>query len=108
MTLEAAANNAATPVNIVTNWEDIPMDAQVVTEVIPVHSLDPKQVVTDLYTLIPAAARMNTSEAGTSVIMTAPGGRPPICADHRGARQHRQWRPGGLSPHLRRFQGHRH
>jgi type II secretory pathway component GspD/PulD (secretin) len=42
-----------------------------VSEVIPVHSLDPKQVVTDLYSLIPPTAVMNTSQAGNAIVMTA-------------------------------------
>jgi general secretion pathway protein D len=71
MTIEDAQKNALTPVKIDTNYEIIPPDAQVVTEIIPVHTLNPKQVVTDLYTLIPPGAVMNTSEAGNSVIMTA-------------------------------------
>ena len=70
MTAEAASENAATPVGVVTNWSDIPNDAQEVTWVIPVHTLNPKQVLTDLYTLIPPDAKMNSSDAGTSVIMT--------------------------------------
>jgi type II secretory pathway component GspD/PulD (secretin) len=70
-TLEDARNAAGTPVRIDTNAEVIPADAQVVTEIIPVHTLNPKQVVTDLYGLIPPGALMNTSDAGTSVIMTA-------------------------------------
>jgi len=70
MTSEAASDNAATPVGVVTNWYDIANDAQEVTWVIPVHTLNPKQVLTDLYTLIPPGARMNSSDAGTSVIMT--------------------------------------
>ena len=36
-----------------------------------------------------------------------PGRCPPLCANHLRAGQHRQWRPGGVSPHLRRFQVHR-
>jgi type II secretory pathway component GspD/PulD (secretin) len=70
MTTEMASEDAATPVGIVTNWADIPNDAEEVTWVIPVHSLNPKQVLTDLYTLIPPDAKMNSSDAGTSVIMT--------------------------------------
>jgi type II secretory pathway component GspD/PulD (secretin) len=69
-TVDEAEVNADTHVNVVTNWQDIPADAQVVTEVIPVHTLNPTQVVKDLYTLIPPGAKMNTSEAGTSVLMT--------------------------------------
>jgi type II secretory pathway component GspD/PulD (secretin) len=70
MTQEQASDYAATPVSVVTNWPDIPNDAEEVTWVIPVHTLNPKQVLTDLYTLIPAGAKMNSSDAGTSVIMT--------------------------------------
>src|SRR5208283_147886 len=70
MTTEAATENASTPVGVVTNWYDIANDAQEVTWVIPVHTLNPKQVLTDLYTLIPPGAKMNSSDAGTSVIMT--------------------------------------
>jgi type II secretory pathway component GspD/PulD (secretin) len=70
MTQEMASESAATPVNVVTNWSDIPNDAEEVTWVIPVHTLNPKQVLTDLYSLIPAGAKMNSSDAGTSVIMT--------------------------------------
>ena len=70
MTTEMASENAATPVSVVTNWQDIANDAQEVTWVIPVHSLNPKQVLTDLYSLVPPDAKMNSSDAGTSVIMT--------------------------------------
>lgn len=71
MTTQAAAEYAGTPVNVLTNYSEIPEDAQLVTEVIPVHTLNPKQVLTDLYSLIPPGARMNSSEAGTSILMTA-------------------------------------
>ena len=69
-TVDEAEVNSDTLVSIVTNWTDIPADAQVVTEIIPVHTLNPTQIVKDLYTLIPPGAKLNTSEAGTSVIMT--------------------------------------
>jgi general secretion pathway protein D len=71
MTLEMAQNNAQTPVNVLTNsYEEISPDSQVVTEVIPVHSLNPTQAVKDLYTLIPEGAKMNSNEAGNAIIMT--------------------------------------
>ena len=70
MTQDMASEYSATPVNVVTNWPDIPNDAEEVTWVIPVHTLNPKQVLTNLYSLIPAGAKMNSSDAGTSVIMT--------------------------------------
>ncbi|MGA2555626.1 MAG: secretin N-terminal domain-containing protein [Verrucomicrobiota bacterium] len=68
--LEAAYGDSNTKVVTMTNPTDIPRDAQVVTEVIPVHSLNPTQVVKDLYTLIPRGAQMNTSEAGNAILMT--------------------------------------
>jgi len=70
MTVDQAVANAGTPVNFVTNYTQVPDDAEMVTWVIPVHTLDPKQVLTDLYSLIPPGAVMNYSVAGTSVIMT--------------------------------------
>jgi type II secretory pathway component GspD/PulD (secretin) len=71
MTIEDARGNAATQVKIDDGWTNIPSDAQLVTEVIPVHSLNPRQVVTDLATLIPPMAVMNTSDAGNAIVMTA-------------------------------------
>jgi type II secretory pathway component GspD/PulD (secretin) len=71
MTLEDAANNAGVPVNVITKWDEIPQDSEMVTEIIPVHSLNPTQAVKDLYTLIPQGAKMNSNEAGNAIIMTA-------------------------------------
>ncbi len=71
MTLDDAASNAGVPVDVLTKWDQVPQDAEFVTEVIPVHSLNPTQAVKDLYTLIPPGARMNSNEAGNAIIMTA-------------------------------------
>ena len=71
MTIEDARANAGTRVKIDEGYANIPADAQLVTEVIPVHSLNPRQVVTDLATLIPPMAVMNTSDAGNAIVMTA-------------------------------------
>jgi type II secretory pathway component GspD/PulD (secretin) len=62
---------SSAPVNLVSKAEDITADEQVVTDIIPVHSLNPTQVVKDLFTLLPRNAQMNTSEAGNAIIMTA-------------------------------------
>ena len=70
-TLEQAFGSAGTPVNLTPTPDLIPADEQVVTDIIPVHSLNPTQVVKDLYTLLPRNAQMNTSEAGNAIIMTA-------------------------------------
>jgi len=72
MTLDDAASNAGIPVNVLKGpADDVPQDSQFVTEIIPVHSLNPTQAVKDLYTLIPPGARMNSNEAGNAIIMTA-------------------------------------
>jgi type II secretory pathway component GspD/PulD (secretin) len=71
-TLDQAFASSQTPVSIVTDYTNIQADQQVVTDIIPVHSLNPTQVVKDLYTLLPRNAQMNTSEAGNAIIMTAP------------------------------------
>ena len=68
-TLDQAFSSA--PVNLISDVPSIPVDEQVVTDIIPVHSLNPTQVVKDLYTLLPRNAQMNTSEAGNAIIMTA-------------------------------------
>ena len=74
MTTEDARFSAGVPIRILTNVDDIPADSQMVTEIIPVHSLNPTQIIKDLYTLIPQGpqgAQMNSSESGNAVIMTA-------------------------------------
>ena len=72
MTTQEAADSGQTPVNIYNPAEPIPADEEMVTEVIPVNTLNPAQIVRDLFTLIPPGAKMNTSDAGNSIIMTAP------------------------------------
>jgi general secretion pathway protein D len=72
MTTQEASDSGQTPVNIYNPAEPIPADQEYVTEVIPVHTLNPAQVVRDLFTLIPSGAKMNTSDAGNSILMTAP------------------------------------
>ena len=71
-TLDEAYNNSQTPVVVnIDGTNSVPEDEEVVTEVIPVHSLNPTQVIKDLYTLIPRGAQMNSSESGNAVVMTA-------------------------------------
>ena len=69
-TMEEAQANGDTRVNTATNWAGIPSDSPVVTEVIPVHTLNPTEVVKDFDTLLPQGAKMSASEAGNSVLMT--------------------------------------
>ena len=72
MTSEEAVASGQTPVSIYSPTVPIPADEAMVTENIPVHTLNPAQIVRDLFSLIPTGARMNTSDAGNSIIMTAP------------------------------------
>ena len=59
------------PIKVLTDLTNLPQDEEVVTEVIPVHSLNPTQIIKDLYTLIPRGAQMNSSESGNAVVMTS-------------------------------------
>lgn len=68
--LDGAFGSAGNPVNIVSAVSGIPANDQVVTDIIPVHSLNPTQVAKDLQTLLPKGAEMTTSEAGNAIIMT--------------------------------------
>jgi type II secretory pathway component GspD/PulD (secretin) len=72
MTLEAAKLSDQTPVMVYQGTPDsIPRDAKVVTEVITLHSLNPTEVVKDLFTLRPPDAEMNANPGGNAIIMTA-------------------------------------
>jgi type II secretory pathway component GspD/PulD (secretin) len=72
MTVDAATLDAKTPVVV---WEgsytNVPSDSTVVTEIIPLHSLNPTQVVKDLFSLRPPDAVMSANEGGNAIIMTA-------------------------------------
>ncbi len=74
MDSERAKSLASTPVRVasmprsqVTNTDEV------VTEILPVHTLNPVQLVKDLDTLIPRTATVSANEAGSAIIMTAPG-----------------------------------
>jgi type II secretory pathway component GspD/PulD (secretin) len=49
----------------------IPMNDEVVTEILPVHTLQPAQLVKDLEPLIPAGDTVTANEGGNAIIMTA-------------------------------------
>ena len=72
MSVQDAQRSNLTPVIV---WDhhaaSIPQDAQVVTEVIGLHSLSPSQVVKDLSSLLPPGAGLAANEGGNAVIMTA-------------------------------------
>ena len=67
MDAERAKSLAATPVGVATGPNQIPVDDVIVTEILPVHSLPPVQLVKDLDTLIPRTATVRLREEGISV-----------------------------------------
>ena len=69
-TLDEAYNNSSTPVIFANGVNNIPQDNEVVTEVIPVHSANPTQVIKDLYPTLPRGAQLNSSESGNAVVVT--------------------------------------
>jgi type II secretory pathway component GspD/PulD (secretin) len=72
MDLERLKSQSTTPVNVYTNPKQIPQSDEVVTAIMPVHTLNPVQLVKDLETLIPRSATVTANEAGSAIIMTAP------------------------------------
>ncbi len=54
------------------NPTNIPVNETVVTQIIPVHSLNPTQLAKDLQALFPDRDTLTANEAGNSLIMTAP------------------------------------
>ncbi len=73
MDAERAKTLAGTPVKVDTNGPDsIPVNDVVVTEIMPVQTLNPAQLVKDLDSLIPKNATVTANDAGSAVIMTAP------------------------------------
>lgn len=72
MTVQDAEKNRLTPVQVWnSNPASIPPDSQVVTEVIPLHSLNAVQVFKDLSQLLPTDAELTANEGGNDIILTA-------------------------------------
>ena len=67
----AARTNALTPVLTGAKPADIPVNNLIVTEILPVHTLNAAQLVKDLEPLIPGGDTVAANEAGNAVIMTA-------------------------------------
>jgi type II secretory pathway component GspD/PulD (secretin) len=70
-TADAAKNGPQTPVNHPQSPAEIPINDEIVTDVLPVHTLNPTQLIKDLDLLIPPGATMAANEAGNALIMTA-------------------------------------
>jgi general secretion pathway protein D len=74
MDAERAKSLATTPVRVAKNGPaSVTNTDEIVTEILPVNTLNPAQLVKDLETLIPKNATVSANEAGSAVIMTAPG-----------------------------------
>ena len=72
MSVQDAERLNLTPVLVWNNTAaSIPQDARIVTEVIPLHSLSPTQVLKDLSSLLPPGAGVVANEGGNAIIMTA-------------------------------------
>jgi type II secretory pathway component GspD/PulD (secretin) len=70
-TADAAKNGAETPVKQAASPDDIPINDQIATYILPVHTLNPTQLIKDLDPLIPPGATVAANEAGNAIIMTA-------------------------------------
>jgi type II secretory pathway component GspD/PulD (secretin) len=60
-----------TPVHQVDRPDQIPVNDEIATYILSVHTLNPTQLIKDLAELIPPDARVAANEAGNAVIMTA-------------------------------------
>jgi type II secretory pathway component GspD/PulD (secretin) len=73
LTITTADNDktgAHTPVNHPQSPADIPINDQMATDVLPVHTLNPTQLKKDLDELVPAGATLDANEAGNALVMT--------------------------------------
>jgi type II secretory pathway component GspD/PulD (secretin) len=71
MEANRARTDALTPVITFTDPSQIPVNNQIVTEILPVHSLNAAQLVKDLEPLIASDDTVTANEAGNAVLMTA-------------------------------------
>jgi type II secretory pathway component GspD/PulD (secretin) len=72
MDAERAKSLASTPVKVATNPNQVGINDDIVTEILPLHTLNPAQLVKDLQALIPRTATVTANDAGSAIIMTAP------------------------------------
>jgi type II secretory pathway component GspD/PulD (secretin) len=71
MDSERAKTYALTPVIVANGYTNIPIDDEIVTEIIPLHTLKAAQLIKDLDPLLPRSATVTANEAGNAIIMTA-------------------------------------
>ena len=73
LTITSASNSktaATTPVKQALSPEQIPMSDEIATIVLPVHTLNPTQLVKDLTDVIPPGTTLDANEAGNALVMT--------------------------------------
>ncbi len=70
MSVENAMTGPTTPVNHPESPKDIPMNDEIATDVLAVHTLDPAQLAKDLAELVPPGAKLSANQAGNALIMT--------------------------------------
>jgi type II secretory pathway component GspD/PulD (secretin) len=70
-TLDNAKTGALTPVNHPQSAAEIPINDEMATDVLPVHTLNPTQLTKDLAELVPSGATLSANESGNALIMTA-------------------------------------
>jgi type II secretory pathway component GspD/PulD (secretin) len=71
MDAERLKTYALTPVHVATNVTGIPINDEIVTEILPLRTLSAVQLLKDLNELIPRTATVSANEAGNAIIMTA-------------------------------------
>jgi type II secretory pathway component GspD/PulD (secretin) len=69
-TADSAKTGPLTPVNHPESPADIPINDQIATDVLPVHTLNPTQLKKDLDELVPPGATLDANEAGNALVMT--------------------------------------
>jgi type II secretory pathway component GspD/PulD (secretin) len=72
MEASRARTSASTPVLVNNSGpNEIPISDRIVTEILPLQTLQAAQLVKDLASLVPAGAGVTANEAGNAIIMTA-------------------------------------
>jgi type II secretory pathway component GspD/PulD (secretin) len=71
MDADRAKTYALTPVEVTTSYTNMAINDEIVTAILPLHTLPAGQLVKDLDQLIPKGATVTANEGGNAIIMTA-------------------------------------
>jgi type II secretory pathway component GspD/PulD (secretin) len=71
MDAERAKTYALTPIKVPNTYTNLLMDDEIVTAILPLHTLSAPQLIKDLEPLKPSGATLTANEAGNAIIMTA-------------------------------------